>query len=61
MNTLKNPGSWNERKDKLRKKFGLLTDSDLKFEEGKKEEMLMKLQTRLGKSKEELLKIIGAL
>ncbi len=61
MNTPKNLGSWNDRKERLRKKFGLLTDSDLKFEEGKKEEMLARLQIKLGKTKEELLKIITAL
>jgi uncharacterized protein YjbJ (UPF0337 family) len=31
------------------------------FEEGKKEEMLAKLQIKLGKTKEELHKIIGEL
>ena len=54
-------GSWNERKGKLRQKFGFLSDNDLMFEEGKKEEMLLKLQKKLGKSKEELLKIIATL
>jgi uncharacterized protein YjbJ (UPF0337 family) len=54
-------GSWSERKGKLRKKFGFLSDTDLMFEEGKKEEMLLKLQKKLGKSKEELLKIIATL
>jgi len=54
-------GSWNERKSKLRKKFGFLTDNDLLFEEGKKEEMLLRLQKKLGKTKEELLKIIATL
>jgi len=54
-------GSWSERKGKLRKKFGFLSDNDLMFEEGKKEEMLLKLQKKLGKSKEELLKIIATL
>jgi len=61
MNTLKYTGSWNERKGKLRQKFGFLTDKDLMFEDGKKEEMLGKLQLKLGKTKEELLKIIAAL
>lgn len=61
MNTPNITGSWTERIDKLRQKFRLLTNSDLKFEEGKKAEMLVKLQTKLGKTKEELLKIITAL
>jgi uncharacterized protein YjbJ (UPF0337 family) len=53
--------NWNERKGKLKQKFGFLTDNDLMFEEGKKEEMIGKLQIKLGKTKEELLKIIGTL
>jgi len=54
-------GSWKERKGKLRQKFGFLSETDLKFEEDKKEEMLVKLQIKLGKTKEELIKIIAAL
>ena len=54
-------GNWNEQKGKLKKKFAVLTDNDLMFAEGKKEEMFGKLQIKLGKSKEELDKIIAAL
>jgi uncharacterized protein YjbJ (UPF0337 family) len=54
-------GNWNEQKAKLKKKFGVLTDNDLKYENGKKDEMLAKLQGKLGKSKEELQKIIESL
>lgn len=54
-------GNWNEQKGKLKQQFAVLTDNDLMFEEGKKDEMLGKLQITLGKSKEELQKIIAAL
>jgi uncharacterized protein YjbJ (UPF0337 family) len=54
-------GNWNEQKGKLKQKFAVLTDNDLMFEEGKKEEMLGKLQIKLGKTKEELHMIIEAL
>jgi uncharacterized protein YjbJ (UPF0337 family) len=37
----------------------LLTDNDLKFEEGKDEELLGRLQKKLGKSKEEIREMIG--
>jgi uncharacterized protein YjbJ (UPF0337 family) len=57
--TLKVKGTWNEQKGKLKQKFATLTDNDLMFVEGKKDEMLGKLQVKLGKSKEELLKIMG--
>jgi uncharacterized protein YjbJ (UPF0337 family) len=61
MNTTELKGNWNEQKGKLKQKFAAITDNDLLFEEGKKEEMLGKLQVKLGKSKEELQKVIEAL
>ena len=60
-NTTELKGNWNEQKGKLKQKFAELTDNDLMFEEGKKEEMLGKLQIKLGKSKEELQKILEEL
>ena len=47
-------GSWNEVKGKLKQKYGQLTDDDLAFVEGKEDELLGRLQKRLGKSKDEL-------
>ena len=61
MNSAELKGKWNEQKGKLKQKFATLTDKDLLFEEGKKDEMLGKLQIKLGKTKEELHKIIAAL
>jgi uncharacterized protein YjbJ (UPF0337 family) len=61
MNTTELEGNWNEQKGKLKQKFAVLTDNDLMFEEGKKEEMFGKLQIKLGKTKEELHKIIAEL
>ena len=58
MNKLQFKGGWNEVKGKLKQKYGQLTDNDLTFAEGKDEELLGRLQTRLGKSKEELRKEI---
>ena len=60
MNTTELKGTWNEQKGKLKQQFANLTDNDLMFEEGKKDEMLGKLQVILGKSKEELNKIMYA-
>ena len=59
MNKIEAQGNWNELKGKLKQKFAVLTDNDLMFEEGKKEEMIGKLQITLGITKEELHKIIG--
>jgi len=61
MNTTEIKGNWEEQKGKLKQKFAQLTDNDLLYAEGKKEEMLGKLQIKLGKSKEELIKIIETL
>ena len=54
-------GDWNETKEKLKQKFAMLNDNDVLLTEGKQDEMLGRLQIKLGKTKEELLKIIGAL
>jgi len=61
MNTDEVKGNWNEQKGKLKKKFGYLTDNDLMFEEGKKEEMFGRLQIKLGKTKDDLKKLIESL
>ena len=47
-------GSWNEVKGRLKQKYGQLTDDDLTFAEGKEDELLGRLQKRLGKTKDEL-------
>lgn len=54
-------GNWKEQKEKLRAKFPALTDEDLRYETGKKDEMLTKIQTKLGKTKEELDTVISGL
>ena len=54
MTTLNLKGHWNEIKGKLKQKYGQLTDDDLVFAEGKEEELLGRLQQRLGKSKEDV-------
>jgi uncharacterized protein YjbJ (UPF0337 family) len=54
-------GSWKETKGKLKQKFAMLTDSDLLLVEGKQDEMLGRLQIRLGKTKEEIHKLIAEL
>lgn len=61
MNTTEVKGNWNEQKGKLKQKFAALTDNDLMFAEGKKDEMLGRLQKTLGKTKEELRAIIEGL
>ncbi len=54
-------GNWNETKGKLKQKFAMLTDNDLLLIEGKQDELLGRLQVKLGKSKEEINEIISSL
>ena len=61
MNTTEAKGKWNEQKGKLKQKFAVLTDNDLMFAEGKKDEMLGRIQLKLGKTKDELRSIIASL
>ena len=58
MNTLKVKGNWNEVSGKLKQKFANLTDDDLLFKEGKEEELVGRLQKKLGKTKEEVRSLI---
>ncbi|ESU26361.1 csbd family protein [Flavobacterium limnosediminis JC2902] len=51
--------NWEDQKKKLRAKFSTLTDADLNFEEGKKNEMFLKIQTKLGKTRSELDDVIS--
>ncbi len=61
MNTDTVRGSWNEQKGILKKRFAELTDNDFLFSMGEKDEIIGKLQIKLGKTKEEMKKIIREL
>ena len=54
-------GNWNVIKGKLKQKYAILSDKDLLMVEGKEDEMLGRLQLTLGKTKEELEKVISEL
>lgn len=54
-------GNWNELKGKLKQKYGQLTDDDLTFSEGKEDELLGRIQQRLGQKKEEVRDMIEKL
>jgi len=60
-NTTELKGDWNQMKGKLKQKFAMLTDDDLLFSEGKKDEMLGRIQVKIGKTKTEFEKIISEL
>ena len=54
MDKLTFKGSWNEVKGKLKQKYADLTDDDLTYMEGKEDELLGRLQRRLGRSRDEI-------
>lgn len=59
MNELEIKGNWNEASVKLKQQYANLTDDDLLLVKGKEEELLGRLQKKLGKTKEEVKKIIS--
>jgi len=61
MNKLNIKGNWNEIAGKLKQKYANLTDDDLLYAEGKEEELLGKLQKKLGKTKDEIHKLFEKL
>jgi uncharacterized protein YjbJ (UPF0337 family) len=61
MNKLQFKGSWNEIKGKLKQSYGNLTDDDLVFAEGKDDELVGRIQKKLGKTKDEVRQMIEGL
>jgi len=61
VNKLGVKGNWKTMAGKLKQSYAKLTDDDLLFTEGKEEELLGRLQTKLGKTKEEVLKVLSKL
>ena len=61
MNTTELLGNWNTTKGKLKQKFAMLTDDDLLLVEGKQDELVGRLQTKLGKTTADIHKIISEL
>lgn len=61
MDKLSIKGNWNEVAGKLKQKYANLTDDDLLFAEGKEDELLGRLQKKIGKNKEEVREMIEKL
>jgi uncharacterized protein YjbJ (UPF0337 family) len=58
MNKLQIKGSWNELKGKLKQQYAKLTDDDLTYTEGKEDELLGRIQKKLGVTGEEARRIL---
>jgi uncharacterized protein YjbJ (UPF0337 family) len=61
MNNLTLKGTWNEAKGKLKQKYSELTDDDLAFTEGKEDELLGRIQNKIGKTKDQIKEEIAKL
>jgi uncharacterized protein YjbJ (UPF0337 family) len=61
MNTSVVKGIWSQQKSKLKQQYAILTDNDLMFASGKKDEMLARLQIKLGQTKEAFEKMMAEL
>ena len=47
-------GNWNEVKGKIKQAHADLTDDDLEYSEGKDDELLGRIQKKIGKTKQEV-------
>lgn len=61
MDELELKGKWNEIKGKVKQTYADLTEDDLKYEEGRDEELFGRLQEKTGKTRDELVTWIKSL
>lgn len=61
MSNLKFKGMWNEVKGKVKQKYADLKEDDLLYEEGKEDELIGRLQTKLGKTRDEVVDWLNSL
>jgi uncharacterized protein YjbJ (UPF0337 family) len=54
-------GNWEETKGKLKQDFALITDNDLLFKDGRQDELIGRLQVKLGKSREDILNLLSGI
>lgn len=58
MNKLHIKGEWNALKGMLKQKYAQLTDDDLMYAKGKEDELLGRLQKKLGQKEDDVQKLI---
>ena len=51
-------GNWDKQSKMLKEEFSELTDADLEFEAGKEFELLTRIETRLNKKRDAVIKIL---
>jgi uncharacterized protein YjbJ (UPF0337 family) len=58
MNTLEMKGSWNVIKGKLKQRWARLTDDDLRYVDGKEDELIGRIQKQTGETREAVEKAL---
>ena len=61
MDNLELRGKWNELKGKVKQEHGDLTDDDMRWEEGKDDEFLGRMQQKIGKTRDEFVSWLRSL
>ena len=59
--TNKIKANWKVLKGKVKQEYAEVTDDDLKYVEGKEDELMGRIQMKIGKSKEEVNEFIDSL
>lgn len=54
-------GNWNELKGRMKEEYAELTDDDLLYEEGQEDQLVGKIQQKIGKTKEQVTEWINSL
>ncbi|MFD2514503.1 YtxH domain-containing protein [Pontibacter locisalis] len=54
-------GSWEDVKGQLRQNYDELTEEDLEYNQGSEHELLDRIQQRLGKTKDEVIRLLSEL
>jgi uncharacterized protein YjbJ (UPF0337 family) len=54
-------GNWEVTKSRLKQDFALINDNDLLFTDGRQDELIDRLQDKLGKTREEVLTLLSGL
>ncbi len=61
MDSMEWKGRWSEIKGRIKQAYANVTDDDLRYQEGKEEEMLGRLEKRTGKTRGALTQWLNAL
>jgi uncharacterized protein YjbJ (UPF0337 family) len=61
MDKMEIKGRWNEWKGRIKQEYADVTDDDLKYEEGREDEMFGRLQKKTGKAKDDLIRWLRSL